>query len=140
MSGEGLISVRLPRALLERFRKAAQHSNRDLHGGARFLISYLDSLSPDELASIPEPPRELDNLRVSLYVGQHCIDILADISQKTQLSVSSIFRRLAYGLFVTRTLRFVQHSENKQWHLVHAQSGAESMSFQDREKTISAAS
>jgi hypothetical protein len=64
MSGDGLISVRLPRSLFELLRAALQRSGRDLHGGARFLISYLDCLSPNELASMPEPPNETENPRV----------------------------------------------------------------------------
>jgi hypothetical protein len=56
MSGDGLISVRFPRSLFELFRAVLEQSGRDLHGGSRFLIAYLDSVSPKELASIPEPP------------------------------------------------------------------------------------
>lgn len=140
MSGEGLISVRFPQSLLELFRAHVMRTGRDLHDGARFIITHLSSISVIEWTSLQEPPQELDKPRVSIYVGRHCIDILTDISQKTQLPVSSIFRRLAYGLFVTRSLRFVQHSENKQWHLVHVKNGAENKSFQDKERNASAAS
>jgi hypothetical protein len=138
MSGDGLISIRLPRTLFELLRTALQRSGRDLHGGARFLISYLDCLSPDELASIPEPPNEAENPRVSFYVGRYVLT-LEEISLKTRLSKSSIFRRLVYGLFVTKSLGFVQHSENKEWRLVRVQNGAENSCSQTQEGNTRAA-
>jgi hypothetical protein len=139
MSGDGLISIRLPRTLFELLRAALQRSGRDLHEGARFLISYLDCLSPDELASLPEPPNETENPRVSFYVGRYVLT-LDEMSAGTQLSKSSILRRLVYGLFVTKSLRFVQHCENKKWRLVCVQNNAENNTAQAKEKTVRAAS
>lgn len=52
-------------------------------------------------------------------------DALTEVSQKTQLSVSSIVRRLAYGLFVHRSIWFVQNSANEEWFLVSVQNGIE---------------
>jgi hypothetical protein len=34
-------------------------------------------------------------------------------------------RRLVYGLFIQRSIRFVQHSGNKEWHLIGVQNTAE---------------
>jgi hypothetical protein len=125
MSGQGLISVRIPRSLLDAFRTAASRSKRTLHGATRFLILGLKGLTPNQLLSIPEPPRELDSPRVSLYVGSRCVATLTEFVHKTQLSASSIVRRLAYGLFVNKSLRFVQNSANKEWLLVSVQNGYE---------------
>jgi hypothetical protein len=121
MSGQGLISIRIPRRLLDAFRTAASCSKRTLNGAARFLILGMKGLSPDQLLAIPEPSQELDSPRVSLYVGSSCVTALTEASQKTQLSVSSIVRRLAYGLFVNRSIWFVQNSANKEWLLTSVQ-------------------
>jgi len=139
MSGDGLISVRIPRSLFELLRTALQRSGRDLHGGSRFLISHADVLAPDEFALMPEPPNETDDPRVSLYVGRYALT-LEEISTRTHLSKSSVFRRLVYGLFVTKSLGFVQHSENRQWRLVRVQNNAENNSPQAKEKNVRAAS
>jgi hypothetical protein len=139
MSGDGLISVRFPRTLLENFRTALQRWGRDLHSGTRLLVSHLDKLPTHELASLPEPPQELDNPRVSFYVGRW-VGTLTEISQKTGLPVSSVIRRVVYGLFVTRSLGFVQHSESKQWRLVRVQNNAENNCAQAKEGNVDAAS
>lgn len=138
MSGQGLISIRLPRSLLDAFRAGATHAGRDLHCAARDLIASL-SISSDEWMSLPEPAQEPDNPRVSLYVGRYR-DVLAEVSQKTKLPLSSIIRRLFYALFITRSLRFVQHSENKEWRLVHIQNSADNNYSQDKEGNVRAAS
>jgi hypothetical protein len=140
MSGQGLISVRIPRSLLDVFRTAASCSKRILHGAARFLILGLKGLTPDQLSAIPEPPQEVDSPRVSLYVGSRCVAALTEVSQKTQLSVSSIVRRLAYGLFVDRSIWFVQNSTNKEWLLFSVQNGSEIRSSNRKGETVHAAS
>jgi len=125
MSTQGLISVRIPRLLLDAFRVAASCSKRTVHGAAGFLILGMKGLTPDQLSAIPEPPQESDNPRVSLYVGASCVSALREASQKTQLSVSSIVRRLAYGLFVDKSIRFVQNSSSQEWPLVSVQRSSE---------------
>jgi hypothetical protein len=140
MGGEGLISVRFPRTLLESFHIALQRSGHDLHSGARLLVSHLDKLSDKELVSIPEPPHEQDNPRVSLYVGRRWIDALTEISHETHLPVSSVIRRIVYGILITKSLRFVQNSETKELFLVRVQNDAENNTAQAKEKNVSAAS
>jgi hypothetical protein len=140
MSGQGLISVRIPRSLLDVFRMAASCSKHTLHGAARLLILGLKGLTPDQLSAIPEPPQELDSPRVSLYVGSRCVAALAEVTQKTHLSVSSIVRRLAYGLFVDKSIWFVQNSTNKEWHLVSVQNCSEIRSSNRKGEKVHAAS
>lgn len=140
MSGQGLISVRIPRSLLDVFRAAALRSKHTLHGGTRTLISGMRGLTSDQLAAIPEPPQELDNPRVSLYIGAQCVGALAEAAQKTRLSASSIVRRLAYGLFVNKSIRFVQNSTSKGWILVSVQNGSEIGRLNQKGETPHAAS
>ena len=128
MSSQGLISVRIPRSLLDVFRIAASRPRHTLHSGARCLIFGLRGLTPAQLSALPEPPQELDSPRVSLYVGSLCVSTLAEFSCKTQLSVSSIVRRLAHGLFICKSIRFVQTSASKEWLLVSVQNSAENSS------------
>lgn len=122
------------------FRAAALRSKHTLHGATRFLILGLKGLTPDQLSAMPEPPQELDNPRVSLYVGPRCVAALTEASQQTQLSVSSIVRRLAYGLFVDRSIWFVQNSTNKEWLLASVQNGSEIRSSNRKGEKCHAAS
>jgi hypothetical protein len=125
MSGRGLISVRIPRSLLYAFRTASSCSKRNLHGAARFLILGSKGLTPNQLSAIPEPPQEPDSPRVSLYVGSRCVAVLTEFVGRTKLSASSIVRRLAYGLLLNKSIRFVQNPTNNEWILVSVQNGSQ---------------
>lgn len=118
MSGEGLISVRLPRSLMAVFRGSVSRAGIDIHSGTRRLVCALERFTPDELRWLPEPPKELDNPRLSLYVGWQCIDILAESNRQSQLSTSSVIRRLIYALLVNRSIQFVQNTDTKELRLV----------------------
>jgi hypothetical protein len=104
MSGNGLISVRLPRSLMAAFEENAARTGIDVHEAARRLIHSLGEVSDDELISLPEPQRESDNPRISLYIGWPQIETLAAVSERTQLSMSQIVRRLIYGAVVGRSV------------------------------------
>jgi hypothetical protein len=108
MSGDGILSVRLPRSLLGAFRTATERQEITIHEGARRMIAVMSSVGRDEINSLQEPPCELDNPRVSLYVGWRGVDSLAAATRNSALTNSSIFRRLLYGLLVTRKVEFVQ--------------------------------
>jgi len=115
MSGDGLISVRMPRSLLDAFRVAAQRQGISIHKAARRLTERLPSLTGDDLRALTEPPREQDSPRVSLYIGWDQLDVLADATQESNLTNSGIFRRLLYGFLVTKQVAFVQQGDN--WKL-----------------------
>lgn len=115
MSGDGVISVRLPRSLLDAFRASAERQGIGMHEAASRVTSYLPSLTTDALMTLREPPRELDTPRVSLYVGWDGVDVLASLTSASVLTNSCIFRRLLYGLLVTKEIEFVQH--NGHWKL-----------------------
>ena len=125
MSGLGLISVRIPRSLMGVFRAGVSQAGIDIHTGALRLISSLQGFAPDELWSLPEPPKELANPRLSLYVGWQCVDVLAEINRQSELSTSSIIRRLIYGLLVTGSIQFVQNTNTKELRLVRVQHSCE---------------
>jgi hypothetical protein len=122
MSGDGVISVRLPRSLLGLFRAAAVRQSHTIHSAARFLVDALTSLSPDELKALKEPPRESDTPRVSLYLGWDLIDVLAQATYETSLNNSSILRRLLFGLLIDRTIQFVQQKSGWELRLVQKNS------------------
>lgn len=108
MSGDGVVSVRLPRSLLGAFRLAAERKGLTVHDAARFVINALPSLTLDELKALREPPGELDTPRVSLYIGWRSLDVLARTTQDTSLTNSTVLRRLLFSLFVTKQIAFVQ--------------------------------
>jgi hypothetical protein len=109
MSGDGLISVRIPRSLLEALKASAQRQGISIHEAARRLTDKLPSLTRDDLRTLKEPPREQDSPRVSLYIGWDLLDVLADATHESNLTNSSIFRRLLFGFLVTKQVGFVQH-------------------------------
>jgi hypothetical protein len=115
MSGNGLISVRMPRSLLEAFRASAKRQGISIHEAARRLTDNLPSLTRDDLRALREPPRESDAPRVSLYIGWDLLDVLADATRESYVTNSSVFRRLLYGFLVTKQVEFVQQGDN--WKL-----------------------
>lgn len=115
MSGHGLVSVRMPRSLLEALGASAQRQGISMHEAARRLTDKLPSLTRDDLRTLKEPPREQDSPRVSLYIGWDLLDVLADATQESNLTNSSIFRRLLFGFLVTKQVEFVQQGDT--WKL-----------------------
>lgn len=115
MSGDGVISVRLPLSLLAAFRTAAEHQGLTVHEAARGLIAALPSITQDQLMELNEPPPEVNTPRVSLYVGWRAVDALIVATRDSTRTNSTIFRRLLYGLLVTREIAFVQ--QNGHWKL-----------------------
>jgi len=115
MSGDGLVSARIPRSLLEALKASTQRQVISIHEAARRLTDKLPSLTRDDLRTLKEPPREQDSPRVSLYIGWELLDVLADAAHESGLTNSSIFRRLLYGFLVTKQVEFVQ--QNNDWKL-----------------------
>jgi hypothetical protein len=115
MSGDGLISVRIPQSLLEALKASAQRQGISIHEAARRLTDKLPSLTQADLRELKEPPREPDSQRVSLYIGWGLSDELSDAAHESSLSNSSIFRRLLHGLLMTKQVQFVQ--QHDKWKL-----------------------
>jgi hypothetical protein len=112
MSGDGIISVRLPRTLLSTFRNWAASQGLSIHRAAIDLIYWMPDLDANELLSLPEPPKESDNPRVSLHVGLDSIDFLADVTSNSGLGTSSAFRRFLHAYLVDRTVEIVQRGRS----------------------------
>src|SRR4029077_10342889 len=108
MSGYGLVSVRIPRSLLEALKASAQRQGISIHEATRRFTDKLPSLTRDDLRTLKEPPGEQDTPRVSLYIGWELFDVLADATHESNLTNSSIFRRLLYGFLVIKQIAFVQ--------------------------------
>ena len=128
MSGDGLISIRMPRSLLDAFRAAAQRQGISIHEAARRLTERLPSLTGGDLRALTEPPRESDTLRVSLYIGWNLLNRLADATQESNLTNSDIFRRLLYGFLVTKQVQFVQQGDNWKLQIVSTKHSEHSIS------------
>ena len=128
MSGDGLISVRMPRSLLDAFRAAAQRQGISIHEAARRLTERLPSLTGDDLRALKEPPREQDSPRVSLYIGWDLLDVLADATHESNLTNSSIFRRLLYGFLVTKQVAFVQQGNDWKLQIISTKHSEHSIS------------
>ncbi len=118
MSGDGVISARLPRSLLGVFRSAAEREGISIHEAARRLLSSLPSLTQDDFLSLREPPRELDNPRISLHVGWDVVDVLTEVSLGSRLLNSNVIRRLLFGFLIDKTVQFVQRGERWELQLI----------------------
>lgn len=125
MSGVGIVSIRLPRSVLKAFEANALRAGVDKHEAARRLVLALEQLTDDQLADLPEPPKESDNPRLSLYLGWPYAEIPATVSRRTQLSISCIVRRLVYGLVVTGAIKAVQTKHVNELNLVPVQQSTE---------------
>jgi hypothetical protein len=133
MSGDGVVTVRLPLSLLGAVRATAQEHSISIHDAASRWISYLPSLSPDDLKVLREPPREFDTPKVSLYIGWHVVDALTVATRNSGLTISTVIRRLLYALLITDDLEFVQ--QNDHWKLqITNSTSSEKASFCSAEK------
>jgi hypothetical protein len=133
MSGDGVVTVRLPLSLLGAVRATAQEHAISIHEAARRWVSYLPSLSPDDLRVLKEPPREFDTPKTSLYLGWRVVDVLSAATRNSGLTNSTIIRRLLYAVLVTDDLEFVQ--QNDRWKLQITKSkSSEKTSFYTAEK------
>jgi hypothetical protein len=108
MSGDGVTSFRGPRSLLERLRAAAAQQGISIHEAVRRVVFCVASLSSNELIALPEPPRELNTPKISLYIGWDAIDELASVTRDGTFSNSQVLRRVLYGLLITKNVSFVQ--------------------------------
>src|SRR6202043_3372653 len=115
MSGNGVISFRLPLPLLEAFRAAAARQGISMHDAVGRLVSCLWSLSQDDLRALADPPRTRESQKISLYGGWRAIDELASVARGGTLSNSQILRRVLFGLLISKNILFVQ--QNGQWKL-----------------------
>ena len=77
MSGDGLISARIPRSLLQALQASAQRQGISLHEAARRLTDKLPSLTQADLRGLKEPPREPDSPRVSRSQSSRSSRVLA---------------------------------------------------------------
>src|SRR5712692_7826615 len=125
MSGAGLVSIRLPRSIMEAFEAEALQADMDKHEATRRLVLCLERLTNDQLAKLPEPPKEKDNPRLSLYIGWPHAETLATVSRRTQLSMSCIVRRLVYGLAVTGAIKPASTGQVHEPNLAPVQHGAQ---------------
>jgi hypothetical protein len=133
MSGDGVVTVRLPLSLLGAVRATAQEHGISIHEAASRWVSYLPSLSPDDLRALKEPPRELDTRKISLYLGWRVVDALTVATRNSGLTNSTIIRRLLYAVLVAHDIEFVQ--QNDRWKLQIAKSkNGEKTSFYSAEK------
>jgi len=122
MSGEGLISVRLPGSLLAAFQAARERQGITAHEAARRLLSWLSDLSGEDLRALGDPSTEQDAPRLSLYVGWPGVDRLDSAVRRSGLSRSAILRRLLYGLLVSGSLQYVQLAGKKRLQRFSVQS------------------
>jgi hypothetical protein len=126
MSGDGVISVRLPLSLVGALHATAQEHGISIHEAASRWISYLPSLSRDDLRMLKEPPRELETPKVSLYVGWRIVDVLIVATRNSGLVTSSIIRRLLSAVLVTDDLEFVQQNDRWKLQITKSKSGEKS--------------
>jgi hypothetical protein len=117
MSGDGVVSVRLTRSLYETFQAITAQQGSTIHSAARRVIVALPSLTLNDLRGLREQPREIDMPRVSLYVGWRCVEILTAYTHDFPLSLSTIFRRVLFGLLICKTVEFVQNDEKSDFKL-----------------------
>jgi len=117
MSGDGVVSVRLPSSLRATLEFLVTRQGITVHEAAKRLLAGLSIFSDVDLRSLPEPPKEITNHRLSFYVGWKQLEGLHDLSRLTRLSFSAIFRRLLHALLVTHRIHFVQKEPGKPFYL-----------------------
>lgn len=108
MNGGGRMSTRLPGGLLRFFRAWCVLSASTTHNMARFFLFCLSGFPDDEFLELPDPPPELLNHWVTFNVGSDALRELEELSSRTHLSCSTIFRRVLHGFLVTQEIYVAQ--------------------------------
>jgi hypothetical protein len=109
MSGEGGIGVRPLDSLLVLFCAAKEREGVTAHRAAGILLCALGSFTPDELKVFKDPPRELDQARISPYVDWRLIGALVVVSRNIIFTELCVFQRLHSGLQIPKEIESVQH-------------------------------
>jgi hypothetical protein len=109
MSGDGLISVRMSRSLLEALRNTATRNQVSISEIAGRILSRTNSLD-GILTTIQDPTTEGNGQRVSLYVGCDCVDMIFQNATANSMWSSSLVRRVLHGILVAESIEFVQEA------------------------------
>jgi hypothetical protein len=112
MSGQGLVSVRLPESMLQRVRLTARRRGLTTNEFARSVVGGLVGLAGAQIQEIPEPGSEGTNPRLSLYLGDEGLQVLNSAATASGLSPSSVLRRALNAALGTKLMSPVQHSEH----------------------------
>lgn len=136
MSGEGSVMVRCPKSVLGAFRASARLLGLTVDDWGRNLIELLPSLDEDELMSLPDPPREQESSHITLWVGWNAVDTLASITRRSNLTNSTILRRVFYAPHVTGEIVLVQDGENRQIKYVMAKLNSGARYFTGTKRTF----
>jgi hypothetical protein len=126
MSGDGVLTFRLPTSLDRAVRSAAEFQGIRVHEWVRRVICLLATISPDDVRGLREPPRVMDTRKASLYIGWRAVDVLTITTRNSKLTNSTILRRLLYGLLVTKEIEIVQQDEYWKLRISKSKSGEKS--------------
>lgn len=119
MSGEGVVTVRLPVVLVDKLRATAQRANMTVHQMTRQIICRLPAFSNLDIDLLDNPPSGLKTLKISLYLGPEAVDALSSIAWVFRMSSSETLRRILFAFLITEILRCVQVGED--WKLRFAE-------------------
>jgi hypothetical protein len=108
MSGRGLVSVRLPRSILQRLHSTARGRGMTTNQLARIVVSGLVGISGSKIREMAEPTLESVNQRLSLYLGSEGVEVLNAASARSGLSASRVLRRAFGATFATGHVLTVQ--------------------------------
>jgi hypothetical protein len=116
MTETHVFTVEMPSSLWEAFQTLANRDGVSIHLAATRLAMGLTGLLDTDLCSLPEPPRESITRRLILNLGKKGLELLQQLSDQSQLSRSSVFRRVLYSLLITRRLELVKCSITSHLH------------------------
>jgi hypothetical protein len=113
MSGRGLVSVRLPQSMLQRFHSTARGRGMSTNDFARSIVSGLVGVRGSQIRELPEPPLESVNQRLSLYLGSEGLKVLNAAAASSGLRPSSVLRRAVGAALAMKVLPSVQRANEQ---------------------------
>ncbi len=111
------ITVNLPASLRGTFQTVAANQAITEREACRRIICGLSGLTGADLRSLPEPPREYRNVDLKIDLEWRELDRLTEASGISQITISSIFRRILHAFLITRRIHFVARNNKDEFRL-----------------------
>jgi hypothetical protein len=102
------LTIDMPSSLHELIVNAAANEQISVDELCKQIAKGLRGVTDADLAFLREPPKERKRSKLTIAVSRECLEQLYKVSGVSLLAISSTFRRICFGLFVTRAVRFVE--------------------------------
>jgi hypothetical protein len=113
MNGRTDITITLPVSMLGAFRVATARHGISIEAACKRIICGLSGLTNCDLKTLPEPSHERRNQELRVSLEWRYVDRLSAATRVSNMTISSIFRRILHALLFTRKVHFISRNGNE---------------------------